>query len=175
MIGAELGVSITPRLDVVAGFDFGRSSTPSEYRAFVDNRNLPIEQITKLKQSNVFATLRYALTPKGRSISRLAWIPRTLTPYVGAGGGMVWYEFLQTGDFVDFQTNRVFGDVFSSEGWAPSGHVVAGADVQVYRHMFMSFEGKYVWSSSPLQQKFVDFQPIDLSGARFGAGLHIVF
>lgn len=174
-LGAELGINLSERVDLVVGFDIGRSSTPSEYRAFVDNKNLPIEQTTKLKQSNIFATARYSLMPKGRSISRLAWIPRTVTPYVGAGGGLLNYEFLQSGDFVDFETNRVFPDLFLSSGWAPSGHVLGGADVQIYKHVFMSFEGKYAWSSAALAQKFVDFAPIDLSGARFGAGIHLVF
>ncbi len=157
------------------GFDIGKSSTPSEYRAFVDNNRLPIEQTTEMKQFDAFASLRYSLLPKGRSISRLAWIPRTLTPYVGAGGGLMNYTFFQTGDFVDFQTSRVFTDVFRSSGWAPSAHVLGGVDVQVYRHVFMSFEGKYMWSSADLEQKFVDFAPIDLSGARFGAGIHLLF
>ena len=173
--GAELGINISNRLDVVAGFDFGKSSTPSEYRAFVDNNRLPIEQRTEMKQFSAFGTLRYALLPKGRSISRLAWIPRTMIPYVGAGGGLMNYTFFQTGDFVDFQTSRVFNDVFRSSGWGPSAHIVGGLDVQVYRHIFMSFEGKYLWSSAELDQKFVDFAPIDLSGARFGAGIHLVF
>ncbi len=174
-IGAELGINLTARIDIIVGFDFGKSSTPSEYRAFIDNNHLPIEQKTEMKQFSTFGTVRYSLVPKGRSISRLAWIPRTVTPYVGAGGGLMNYEFFQTGDFVDFQTSRVFTDVFRSDGWAPSGHVVGGADVQVYKHLFMSFEAKYLWSSADLEQKFVDFAPIDLSGARFGAGIHLVF
>jgi hypothetical protein len=173
--GAELGINLTQRFDIVVGFDIGKSSTPSEYRTLVDNNRLPIEQTTEMKEFAAFGTIRYSLVPKGRSISRLAWIPRTVTPYVGAGGGLMNYSFFQTGDFVDFQTNRVFPDVFRSSGWGPSAHVLGGVDVQVYRHVFMSFEGKYMWSSAELGQKFVDFAPIDLSGARFGAGIHLVF
>jgi hypothetical protein len=173
--GAELGINVTPRIDLVFGLDVGKSSTLSEYRAFVDNNHLPIEQTTEMKEFSTFATVRYSLVPKGRSISRLAWIPRTVTPYVGAGAGLLNYEFFQTGDFVDFQTSRVFTDVFRSSGWAPSTHIVGGADVQVYKHLFMSFEAKYLWSSADLEQKFVDFAPIDLSGVRFGAGIHLVF
>jgi hypothetical protein len=173
--GAELAINVTSRIDVIAGFDVGKSSTPSEYRAFVDNNHLPIEQTTELKEFSVFGTVRYSLLPKGRSISRLAWIPRSVIPYAGAGAGLLSYTFFQTGDFVDFQTSRVFTDVFRSSGWAPSWHVLGGADVQVYKHLFMSFEGKYLWSSADLEQKFVGFAPIDLSGARFGAGIHLVF
>jgi opacity protein-like surface antigen len=173
--GAELGINVTSRVDIVFGFDIGKSSTQSEYRAFVDNNLLPIEQTTEMKEFSVFGSVRYSLLPKGRSVSRLAWIPSTVTPYVGGGAGLLNYKFFQTGDFVDFQTNRVFSDVFQSSGWAPSWHILGGADVQVYKHLFVSFEGKYQWSSAELEQKFVDFAPIDLSGARFGAGIHLVF
>lgn len=173
--GGELGISLSSRLDLVASFEFGKSATPSEYRDFVDNKLLPIQQTTSFKRTDITGTLRYALLPKGRSISRLAWIPRVVTPYVGAGGGMLGYEFQQTGDFVDFQDLRVFTDVFDSSGWAPSAHVLGGVDVQIYRHVFMSFEGKYTWSSAKLEQKFIHFAPIDLGGARYGAGIHLVF
>ena len=65
------------------------------------------------------------MLPRGRQISRLAWIPRTIVPYVGAGGGVTSYEFRQSGDFVDFATENaaagtftIFTDSFKSEGWA---------------------------------------------------------
>ncbi|MGE0864437.1 MAG: hypothetical protein AB7P34_11095, partial [Vicinamibacterales bacterium] len=73
--GAELAFSISPRVDVVTGFDVAKSSTSSEYRDFVDNQNLPIQQETSLRQSNVFGAIKFAVLPRGRSISRFAWIP----------------------------------------------------------------------------------------------------
>ena len=101
-------ISWSPRLDAVVGFDVARSSTPSEYRNFVDNKFLPIEQTTSLRQINITGSVKFALTPRGQRISQFAWIPRTVTPYVGAGGGLVSYDLKQTGDFVDFQDNHVF-------------------------------------------------------------------
>src|SRR5688500_11195093 len=86
-------------------------------------RGQEIEQTTTLNQLNFTGSLKFALLPKGRNISRLAWIPRTLVPYVGAGGGIGSYKFEQFGDFVDFQDNRVFADLFQSNGWAPIAHV----------------------------------------------------
>ena len=31
--------------------------------------------------------------------------------------GALWYEFHQTGDFVDFLDSSVFSDTFQSNGW----------------------------------------------------------
>ena len=173
--GAEVGVSLTPRIDVIAGADIAKSSTPSEYRAFVDNRNLPIQQETSLRQSNFFGSLKFAVLPRGRTISRFAWIPSTFVPYVGAGGGVTSYDFRQDGDFVDFSDNRVFTENFRSHGWTPTAHVFGGTDIQVYKRVFMSVEGRYVWAKAKLDADFIDFDPIDLGGFRFGAGFHIMF
>ena len=90
--------------------------------------------------------------------------------------------FRQTGDFVDFATeNRVLGtftiftDTFRSEGWAPSAHVFGGTDIQVYKRLYLSLEGRYTWQHADLDQDFIDFEPMDLGGFRFGAGIHFVF
>jgi hypothetical protein len=172
---AEFAVNVTPRLDLVGGMDLNRARKPSVYRDLIDNRGQEIEQTTTLRQVNFTGSLKYALLPKGRNISRLAWIPRTLVPYVGAGGGIGSYSFEQFGDFVDFQDNRIFADVFESKGWAPIAHVFGGTDVQVFSRMLVSFEGRYSWSRAALDEDFVDFDPIDLGGLKFGVGFHLVF
>ena len=173
--GAELGIVVAPRLDIVAGFDIAKSSTPSEYRAFVDNRNLPIEQTTSLKQANIFGSVKFAVLPRGRAVGNFAWIPSTIVPYVGAGGGMTRYEFEQNGDFVDYADLRVFPESFRSSGWEPIVHVLGGADIQIYKSMFMSFEGRYTWADATMDPDFISFEPIDLGGFRLGAGFHVVF
>jgi hypothetical protein len=173
--GVEFGANVTPRLDLVFGMDLHRTNTPSEYRDFIDNRGMPIQQTTKLSQYNFTGSVKFAVLPKGRNISRLAWIPRTVVPYVGAGGGIGAYNFTQFGDFVDFQDNRIFTDNFGSKGWAPVAHVFGGTDIQVFSHMLVSFEGRYSWSRADLDQDFIDFEPIDLGGAKFGVGFHLIF
>ena len=174
-MGLEFAANLTPRLDLVGGMDLHRTRTPSEYRRFIDNRGLPIQQTTALNQVNFTGSMKVALLPKGRAISRLAWIPRTVVPYVGAGGGIGQYKFEQIGDFVDFQDNRVFADFFRSTGWAPIAHGFGGVDVQVFSKMLVSFEGRYSWSKASLDQDFIDFEPIDLGGRKFGVGFHFVF
>jgi opacity protein-like surface antigen len=173
--GANFGVNVLPRLDLTFGLEYSKSSTPSEYRDFVDNDLLPIQQTTALRHLNLAGSAKFAVLPPGRAVSRLAWIPSAVVPYVGAGAGVSNYKFEQFGDFVDFNDSRVFSDAFQSSGWAPTVHVFGGTDIQMYKRMFLSLEGRYMWGSAELDRDFIDFEPIDLGGFRFGAGIHVVF
>jgi hypothetical protein len=175
-IGGELGIVITPRLEALAGVEMTSTrDRPSEYRRFIDNSGQPIQQDTRLKTVSLTGSLKVALSPRGRRISRLAWIPAGLTPYAGAGGGAVRYDFLQRGDFVDFVDLSVFSDVFQSRAWAPSAHAFGGVDLQVYRRLFVQFEGRYTWAKGTLGRDFIDFDPIDLAGFRTTAGVSLLF
>jgi hypothetical protein len=176
-IGVDVEVAMAPRLSAVVGFDFARASKNSEYRDFVDNQRLPITQTTRLIETNISGGLKFAVTPRGREISSRAWIPAAATPYVGAGAGLLRYEFLQFGDFIDVDSadSAIFTDTFRSSGWAPSAHVFGGVDVRVYKRLYLSGEGRYLWSSGSLDRDFIDFDPIDLAGFKATAGVHYMF
>ena len=98
-----------------------------------------------------------------------------MVPYVGAGGGAVYYNFAQSGDFVDFVDLSVFPDAFVSKGWAPSAHALGGVDVQIYRALYGTVEGRYTKAAGKLGRDFIDFDPIDLSGFRLSAGINLLF
>jgi hypothetical protein len=172
---ADVGIALNDRMDVVIGTEFTRGSADSEYRDYVDNNLLPIQQTTELRQNSLTGAVRFALTPRGRGVGRLAWIPSSIVPFAGAGGGLVWYTFKQTGDFVDFNDLGVFTDVFNSSGVAPEFHVFGGLDLQVYKRLYLTTEGRYVWASAELDSDFIDFDPIDLAGFRFSAGINLLF
>jgi hypothetical protein len=175
-LGGQLGIVISPRLEAIADVEMtDTTERPSEYRDFIDNNAQPIEQETKLSTVSLTGSVKLSLRPRGRSISRLAWIPTGVTPYVGAGGGAVRYDFLQRGDFVDFVDLSVFTDVFESKGWAPTAHAFGGVDVQVYRRLYLQLEGRYSWAHAELDADFIDFDPIDLAGFRTTAGVSLVF
>jgi hypothetical protein len=174
-IAVDVGVAVSPRLEVLFGFEFSQAQIASEYRDFVDNNRLPITQQTELKEIGLSGSVRVPLMPRGRGVSRFVWIPRTVTPYVGGGGGFLWYDFTQSGDFVDFVDLSVFNDLFRSRGWTPSAHALGGVDVQLYRRLFLSVEGRYVWAAGKLGRDFVDFDPIDLAGFRLAAGVNVLF
>jgi len=172
--GTDLGITLTDRIDLMIGFDYSQSTTNSEYRRYVDNNRLPIEQQTRLRGANIGGGLKFALTERGREVGRLAWVPRKVVPYVGAGGGMMWYQVRQSGDFVDYVDLSVFPDVFESEGWTPSVHILGGVDVRVLRRLYVSFDARYLWASGDLGRDWIDFDPIDLSGFRLSAGINFI-
>ena len=176
-VAADVAFAVTRQVDVAAGFEFSQASAPSEYRAFVDNDRRPIEQTTRLRAANVSGGVRLALLPRGTAVSRLAWIPRRVVPYVGAGGGMLWYQFTQIGDFIDVRSPNltVFSDILTSKGWTPSAHALGGVDVRVHRRMFVTVESRYLWAAATLQQPFEGFDPIDLAGLRVSAGINVLF
>ncbi|MGD9906358.1 MAG: hypothetical protein AB7U83_23035 [Vicinamibacterales bacterium] len=171
----DFGIALGARVDVIATLEQANSNTVSEYRGFVDTGGAPNTQTTRREEWIVSGTARLALLPRGRRISRFAWVPRTFTPYVGVGAGAVKYSFQQYGSFVDYQTLRVFTDDFGSSGWAPTVHALGGADLRVYRRLYLTTEARYTWSSATLTQDFVDFAPLALGGLRLSGGLQVVF
>jgi hypothetical protein len=173
--GADVAFALTSRAQLEASVELHRMARGSEYRAFVDNNLLPIEQRTSMRTTQVSAGIRYALTPRGEDVSRLAWIPRRVVPFVGAGAGVMHYEFLQTGDFVDFVDLSVFPDSFRSRGWAPTVHVLGGVDFQIYRGLYGTLQGRYTKAAGELTTDFIDFDPLDLSGFRLSAGINVLF
>ncbi|HUE84510.1 MAG TPA: hypothetical protein VMO26_00380 [Vicinamibacterales bacterium] len=172
---ADVAFALTPRALVEAGVEVNRMARGSEYRDFVDNDLLPIEQRTSLQTTYVGAGIRYALTPRGDEVSRLAWIPRRVVPFVGAGAGAMFYQFRQSGDFVDFVDLSVFRDSFRSQGWAPTAQVFGGVDLQIYRGLYATVQGRYTKAAGELSSDFIEFDPIDLSGFRLSAGINVLF
>ncbi|MEO7190123.1 MAG: hypothetical protein ABI051_03635 [Vicinamibacterales bacterium] len=170
-IGGEVSVSLKPRIAAVFGAAFSRTNASSEFRHWLDNRDLPIKQTTGLRRAPITAGIKVALTPSGHSIGRLAWIPARFSPYVGAGGGMMYYQFRQSGDFIDFDTTRVFFDLFTSSGWTPTAHGLAGLDVSLNPRVVFTTEAKYEWARSGLSEDFSGFDRIDLSGLKMTVGV----
>jgi len=174
-IGGDVGVAVSRRLEVVVSIDYGKASAGSEYRDLVDNLRLPIQQVTELHQTNLSGGLKFYLLDRGREVSRLAWVPNTFVPYIGAGGGALWYKMRQTGDFVDFVDNSIFGDTLLSSGTAPSAHVFGGVDIRAWRQLYLTLDVRHLWAGADLGNDWIDFDPIDLTGTRLSAGFNIVF
>ena len=172
---ADVGFAVSRRADAVVGVEFNQSKKESEYRDFVDNNRLPINQTTQLWTTGLSGSLKFALVERGLEVSRLAWVPKHIVPYVGAGGGALRYDLEQYGDFVDFRTSRVFGSTLKSAGWAPMVQAFAGVDVLVLKRVYVTLDGRYQWSKATLGNDWVDFDPIDLAGFKLAAGASFVF
>ncbi len=174
-IGGQVAVRMTDRLDAALDVAYAGGTRPSEMRYWVDNNNLPIQQKTKFSRVPLSFDLKWYLTDRGRSISRFAWIPATLSPYVGAGVGVMWYRFEQSGDFVDSQTLDVFSDTFRSRGHAPMVNALAGVDVTLNNSLVLTGQARYDWAKASMGQDFVGFQKMDLSGLQMSLGIGVRF
>jgi hypothetical protein len=173
--GAELSVRATERLDIAAGVGLTYTSTSSEFRDWVDGDDLAIEQTTEFTRVPVTLSAKWYLRDRGRSVSSFVWIPERLTPYVGAGGGVVWSRFVQKGDFVDFETLDVFPSALESEGTTGTVHLFSGIDVSLGTKLLLTGEGRYSWGKMTMGQDFEDFNSIDLSGFQATVGLSLRF
>ncbi len=169
----DLGVRVAERVDLVFSVGEARRSQPSEFRDFVDNNDLPIEQTTTLRRVPLTAGVRYALTRPGEQIGKFAWIPSRITPWVGVGGGAMQYTFRQKGDFVDFQTYDVFARTFQSKGWTPLAYANIGADLSLSERVALVGDLRYTAARASLDGAFVGFDKIDLSGAAATMGLSV--
>lgn len=170
----DLTLSVTPRLAGMFRFEYSRAAVDSEFRDFVDQDDLPITQSTELTKIPLTGTLKLYLTPRGREISRYAWVPHSFAPYLGGGGGLLWYRFRQAGDFVDFADWSIFRDTFRSDGWTTTFHVLGGIEVKLGRRLFVTMETCYAWGDARLGQDFVGFDPMDLSGLKTTVGIEFM-
>lgn len=167
----DIGVRVTKQLDVVLGVAYEGSSHRSEFRDWVDNNDLPIEQKTTFYRVPVTLSAKLYPLSRGRSLSQHAWVPNKFTPYLMAGGGATIYGVEQVGDFVDYQTLQVFNRRFESNGAGLSGHVGAGAEYWVTSHVGVAVDGRYNWASAGLGYDFSDFDRINLNGFQVTTGV----
>lgn len=174
-LGADLSFTVAPRWDLAFDLSYSGMSKGSEYRNFVDNNQQPIEQSTSLQRTPVTVNARYYLTDRGRQIGHYAWVPNSIVPYVGAGLGMMYYEFGQKGDFIDSSTLLVNPDELHSGGWAPVAQLLAGAEWSLGSRWALRTEARYLSSGASLSSDFQGFHRIDLSGVTTSVGLFVRF
>lgn len=175
--GAELGVPFSQKLELQLSVSSATRTANSEYRDFVDNNDLPIEQASRLARVPMSLGLRYNLTPAGRAVSKLAWVPNRFVPYVAAGGGAMYYRFRQNGDFVDFRSanSRVFTARLESNGWTSMAYAASGLSWSVLPAVALSTELRYDHSSAPMRGDFTGFGNTSLSGVSLSSGLQFRF
>jgi hypothetical protein len=174
-LSADFAFRLRSQLDLVFGGAYAGSSAESEFRRFIDNNDLPIEQTTSLTRVPLTLSAKYYFSSRGRSIGRYAWIPASVAPFVGAGGGFMWYRFQQDGDFINMETFDVFADTFKSEGWTPTGIAFLGVDFSLGPRFALTTEARYTYGRAKLGADFSGFDKIDLSGYDLLAGFSVRF
>jgi opacity protein-like surface antigen len=172
-LGGDFTAHAGERVDFVLSVGYSRSKHESEFRDFVDNNDLPIEQTTTFERIPITGSVRLNLGPTGRSIGQLAWIPNRVVPYVGAGLGAMRYRFKQDGDFVNFTTSAVFPAQLVAEDWAFVGQGMAGVDYNLTPRFGVSLDARYLYGKGDLGPSFKGYEKIDLSGLSATVGLSV--
>jgi opacity protein-like surface antigen len=174
-LGADFALRATRQLDVVLGVAYDGSTNRSEFNDWTDQDDQPIEQTTTLTRIPVTVGAKYYLLPRGRSLSTHAWVPVRLTPYLTAGAGYMFYDLVQEGAFVDFETLEVFDRRFESSGGGATLHAGAGGEWWFTPRLALNAEGRYSWASGSLDRDFSDFDNVDLRGFQLTTGLSVRF
>lgn len=179
-LGAELALRVSERLDVTFDLGYARGESFSEFRNWVDQDDLPIQQSTSFRRTPLTVGARAYLLDRGTQVGSFAWVPRSWAPYVGGGVGYMWYEFVQRGDFVDFQTLDIFNDRLRSAGGGFTAHGLAGVEVSLGSQFVLTTEGRYRFGNAGMNRDFggagdQGFGDIDLSGFEVNVGLGLRF
>ena len=171
-LGADVGFMQGNHLEWLFSADVASRTAESDYRGLIGSDGKPINQSTTFVRLPLLVGARYWFSAPGTRIGTLAWVPTRIAPFVGLQGGVMWYEFRQVGDFVDFNNgNNVFAGDLRSNGWAPTAALTAGLSVAVNPHFSLLSQARYVYAKRSMGADFKGFQPIDLSGLSMTVGL----
>jgi opacity protein-like surface antigen len=171
-IAFDISWRLTSWLDAVFGVEYTGRETSSEERHPPDPLDEPVAQDTRLTQVPLTFSLKLYPIGRGHQVGEYAWVRKAVVPYVGGGIGPTWYELKQKGEFRDFKTGKPFEDDFVSDAWTFAQHAFLGVDIKLTRNLGLILEGRYYWAEADVQGDYVDFDPIDLDGARVMLGIN---
>lgn len=169
-VAADLAFRFNSRVDLLLGTGINTRVKRSEDRGFIGTDDLPIEQRTTFRRIPMTAGLKLHLRPEGRTIGKLAWVPSRLSPFVAAGGGMMYYLFKQDGEFVDYKTLDVFRTSLTSTDVSAMAFGSVGTTYSLTPRVGLNIEARYEYARGTLSSDFRGFSPIDLSGVGLTAG-----
>ena len=163
--GAEFAWGLGDRAELGIHLDgYGRGIN-TEYRDFERPSGRPITQHLRLTSVPLGFTLRFV--PGGR---------HGITPYAGVGADVVFYEYEEFGDFIDFEDPDlpIVADDFISRGALPGAHVAAGLRLPINHDFSFTAEARYLWAKGNMNDDFRG-NKLDLSGPSATVGLHVTF
>jgi opacity protein-like surface antigen len=170
-LAVDVGLPLNERIELLFSAEYSDRSVNSEFRDWVDEEGLPITQKTTITQFPLTAGVKYVFLPRGRQVGRYAWLPSRFVPYVGAGAGVLYYRFGQSGDFVDYSTLEIFSADLRSSGWSVTGYLGGGVDINLTKRTYVTADLRYSLAEADLDDAFIGFEPLDLAGWRASVGL----
>ena len=163
--GAEFAWGLGDRFELGVHLDGYGRSIDTEYRDFERESGRPITQNLRLTSVPLGFTVRFV--PGGR---------HGITPYIGGGADVVFYEYEEFGDFIDFEDPDlpVINDDFISRGAIPGAHVVGGLRLPINHDFSITGEVRYLWAKGNMNDDFRG-NKLDLTGPSATVGVHLTF
>jgi opacity protein-like surface antigen len=165
--GAEYSFNVADHVEMGLSIDGYGKTVPTNYRDF-----------TRPNGDEIFQDLKLTIVPVGVSL-RVLPLDRfaPIQPYVTIGGDVVFYQYEEFGDFIDFGTpnNDIFSDSFKSDGAAIGGHAAAGLRIPLGHDFAITAEGRYQFAQKKHMGRDFDQNNIDLNGASATIGVRLRF
>jgi opacity protein-like surface antigen len=170
--GVGYSASVNNYFDVGFNVDFYGQSATSADRYYTDQFGNAILHDTRLSEAPL--TVDFKVLPMGRYARRGPegrQYVRHPVPYLGAGIGMVYWQYEEEGDFVATDLSIVY-DRLTDSGVAFETHVLAGIEFPVSPAWNITLEGRYSWAETNMGGAFTTINPgeLDLGGASVFVG-----
>jgi hypothetical protein len=163
--GAQFNFEVAPYAELGFSIDGYSRTLDTSYRDFVSESDREIYQTLHLATVPVAVQLRLGPTQRGR-----------ISPYVAIGGDMIFYQYEEYGDFIDFDvpSQPIIPDSFISEGVGWGFHAAAGLRMPLSHDFSLNGEFKYTWAKDDMPDDFQGNE-IDLGGITATLGVNVRF
>jgi hypothetical protein len=147
------------------GFSSYSGSTSSAYEDWVAGDGSEIRHTKRLEIADISVAWVYHFGSGG------------IRPYAGVGGGLLWWELTDAGDFIDFGDPElpIVRAFYGADGTTFEAFGLAGVDIPLSPAWSFFAEGRYRWASDGLGGGFAGFGDLDLSGWEVSGGFAIGF
>ena len=163
--GVEVSIELSELVDLAFGVETSSSTVLSNYRDFVFDDGSEILQDLTMRTTPVTASVR--VFPIGKL--------HRVFPYVTGGAGLYVYEYREEGEFVDFDTFDIGGDVFLDRGVAYGGYLGAGAEVGLSELMYVFAEYRRHWTRGTHTGDFQGFGRFGMTANQMSFGVNLRF
>jgi outer membrane protein W len=165
--GLEYSTRIGRNLEIGFHTDWYGRSLDTFYNAY-----------TRDNGGEIFQTLSLDVIPVGATVRFIAGDKHSkLRPYFGIGPDLVFWQYEEKGDFIDFgdPTRPIIGDHFRSDGTAFGGHAVAGLRMAINQDFGLTAEGRYLATTTVDMGQDFRGNRINVSGASALLGFYVSF
>lgn len=149
------------RVGVLFSVGAYQGSQSQAYRDYTDDLGRDVRHRTRLSLAPVTAAFVVNLAGKDAGVR----------PYVGAGAGFYWWEYRESGDFIDFDAEEIFQETYEADGVALGYFLVAGLEIPVRKNWSIFAEARWTKAEDDLNGPLEDFGEIDLGGREVSAGV----